>query len=783
MAEAKKQSALFKKYPLKPEDRQRLRRLLGREPGAIETALAMALWNEHCSYRSSRAHLKKFQFPTGKKISSIGENAGVVDLGEGEAAAFKMESHNHPSHIVPYHGAATGAGGILRDIFAMGARPLALADYLCFGPPESEGGRSRVDGVVRGIGGYGNCMGIPTITGRTAFARCYKDNILVNAMAIGLLKYGAGKKAAPRAMSAKAQGPGNYVVYAGAATGRDGILGASMASASFGAESAEGGARPAVQIGDPFFGKQLMEACLEAMGKGLVLACQDMGAAGLSCSSFEMASKGKLGFRLHLDRTPLRDPSMGPEEILLSESQERMLFVCAPSNWEPLKKIFERQGLEIAVLGEVLRQKEMELFWKGRLLSKIDPSLFTEKAPLERRPFQRPEPAPRAPRESFYPRELFQKSGSKKRVLKKPLSAKKLLLNILGSPEGRSRAFIYRQYDQRVGANTLRDASYPIGALRLPESGRELAFALGCRQRLMETDVEQGAKDAVFYPALQLSLRGFTPWAVTDCLNFGNPEKPEIMGEFVLSVESLAAAARALDAPVISGNVSFYNETGGRSITPTPAAAVIGLKESPSPLPPAGFARRGERVWLLCSHQFWLPGAAREFLPPCLTDSSRLEEGPAAQKAAAYGGGSRSPAFGALQEPLVRLFLDSLRELSGQTAFSAARAVGKFGLPRALARMVLEKGIGFRLDPQFPLPLWEERLYEAVVSVPASEEGRLKRRLSALGVEAVFLGETAAEGSDLILEGGEAPLSGKSRISFSEMSEKYHAPWEGDLSL
>ena len=778
---AKKESAFLEKYPLKPEDRQRLNRLLGREPNSLETALALALWNEHCSYRSSRIHLKKFQFPSSKKISSIGENAGVVDLGQGEAAAFKMESHNHPSYIIPYHGAATGVGGILRDIFAMGARPLALANYLCFGPPGNPGGRFRADGVVRGIGDYGNCMGIPTIAGHTEFAECYRGNILVNAMAIGLLESGRG--AMGSAMRSKAEGPGNYVVYGGAATGRDGILGASMASSSF-VDSSEGeeAAKPTVQIGDPFFGKQLMEACLEAMEGSLILACQDMGAAGLSCSSFEMASKGGLGFRLHLDRTPLRDPSMGPEDILLSESQERMLFVCAPSKWEPLKRIFDKYQLELEILGEVLRQREMELFWKGRRILKIDPAIFAEKAPMERRPFRYPEPAPRVLPKNFYlerpPGEYQGKSALGPDGAPEaggpfgpagplsPSKRKELLLDILGSPAGRSREFIYRQYDQRVGTNTLRDSSYPLGALRLPKSGRDLAFALGCRNHIMESDVEQGAKDAAFYPALQLSLRGFTPWAVTDCLNFGNPEKPEIMGEFVLCVESLAKACAALDAPVISGNVSFYNETsggGGQSISPTPSVAMIGLKERPSPLPPAGFSRRGERVWLLYSHQFWFPGALGKFLPPNLkTGKTPLTK-------------SRAPAFGALQESLVRLFFDSLRELNGKAGFSAARAAGKFGLSYTLALMVLEKGVGFRLDSQFPFCLWQERLYESIVCVPPSEEGNLKKQMEALGLEGAFLGETISEGSDLIM--------GEIRLSFKEMSEKYHAPWEGDLSL
>ena len=494
-------------YRLKNEDHSLLKKLLGREPETLEVVLALALWNEHCSYRSSKKHLKKFSFPTQKKISALGEQAGIVDLGLGERVSFKMESHNHPSFIVPYHGAATGVGGILRDIFAMNARPIALANYLCFGQPEAKGNSSRVAEVVRGIGDYGNCIGVPTVTGHTEFSSSYNGNILVNAMALGYLDSKA------KAMDSKAKGVGNYVVYVGSSTGRDGILGASMASHSF--EEGQETAKPTVQIGDPFFGKQLMEACLLAMKKGLVVACQDMGAAGLTCSSFEMADKGELGLSLHLDKVPLRDKSLKPEDILLSESQERMLLICEPSQWEKLKNLFENHQLEVCILGEILSQKEIQLFWKGKQILKADPKLWTSHAPLEDRPYVFPEPAKRVLPKEFTPSEI---------------KIKKILLKILSSPEGRSRKFIYSQYDQRVGTNTIKDSSYPLAVVRLPESGRELGLAMGGRPHVLSTDTEQGAKDAVFYPALQLALRGFQPWAVTDCLNFGNPGKKRNYG-------------------------------------------------------------------------------------------------------------------------------------------------------------------------------------------------------------------------------------------------------------
>ena len=708
------------KYRLSKSDYNRLKNSLKHEPSDIELALASALWNEHCSYRSSKTHLKKFQFPTDKKTSALGENAGVVDLGQGERVAFKMESHNHPSHITPFHGAATGVGGILRDVFAMNARPIALANYLCFGSPKSVGSRERVDGVVRGIGGYGNCIGIPTLTGHTEFSESYDNNILVNAMALGLLK------SKEKVMNSKARGVKNYVVYGGARTGRDGILGASMASESFKDNQDN---RPTVQIGDPFYGKQLMEATLSAMNQNLILACQDMGAAGLTCSSFEMAEKGKIGLTLHLDKVPLRDSSLSPEDILLSESQERMLFVCTPSQWEKLKKIFNKYELELVILGEILKEQKIKLYWKGKVLMDIDPRQWDP--PFEDRPSISPEPAPRIHPKNF----------------KKEKPLKSHLLTILKTPQGRNRDFVYRQYDQRVGTRTLRDSSFPLAVIRLDETKRELAFTTGCRPHLMSVDVREGAKDAVFYPALQLSLRGFTPWAVTDCLNFGNPEKPEIMGEFVLSVESIASACKALDTPVISGNVSFYNESSAGNITPTPALVMVGLKEQQSFLSHSGFSCAGERVYLLKDHQFCFSGLFAQILK------------------------EKTQAFGALQDELSRLFIFRVLELAQTVSLTSARVVGKFGLLYTLARMVLEKGVGFVSEQSLSFP-FQERLYEIVVSVSSSEEKIFQKQVKSLGLESRFLGETQ----------GTALQVGDIICSLEEMNRNYNTSWK-DLSL
>ena len=887
------------KYQLNSKDHQKLRSLLKRDPNTLERVLALALWNEHCSYRSSKKHLRKFQFPTSRKISALGEQAGVIDLGRGERVSFKMESHNHPSYLIPYHGSATGVGGILRDIFAMNARPIALADYLCFAGDFKDSEVSlkkehaeRVDQVVKGISDYGNCMGIPTLTGHTEFSGKYKGNILVNALALGYLD------SKTKLMSSKAKGIGNYVVYVGSATGRDGILGADMASQSFKKESSS--AKPTVQIGDPFFGKQLMEACLESMKKNLVAACQDMGAAGLTCSSFEMSDKAGLGLSLHLDKAPLRDHTLQPEEILLSESQERMLFICEPSKYKKLKSIFDFYQLEISRMGEVLSHKEIELYWKGKQILKVDPKLFTSNSPLEDRPYVFPEPVKRTSLKS-----LNLESASLEVSVNNPLSHnpehsgsqnldnpenisptirqnlnqttspnpdhsgsqnldnpenisptirqnlnqttspnpdhsgsqnldnpdsmslnqsefnKQTLLKCLSSAQGRSREFIYRQYDQRVGANTVKDASFPIAVLRLPESQRELGISLGGRPYLMDFDTEQGAKDSVFYPALQLALKGFEPLAVTDCLNFGNPEKENIMGEFVLSVEEIAKACRSLDTPVISGNVSFYNESDRGGVTASPAIGMIGLKENSNPIPEDAFTKIDERVYLIQSRQFYFTGAVANILlsKKSLKKSwnqessaknnlktSAFAQNEAAQNETAQNKTTQKDlsqqsinslnetiksheiknqeecffekqAYGGLQNFLVQNFIQQVKELIKSDLISSSRLVGKFGLAYSLARMALKNGVGFSLDKSFfenrPLGLFQERLYEVIFSVEENKEEAFIKELGRLGLSYTFLGITHTKQA----------LNLKScSLSLKELKESYFKNWS-DLSL
>lgn len=550
--------AKLKKYRLRTSEYELMKELLKREPRSIEWALFSALWSEHCSYKSSKVHLKKFAWKHPRVLTSEGENAGVVDLGENERIAFKMESHNHPSFIEPFHGAATGVGGILRDIFTMGARPIAIADYLCFGDANAPRMKTLMKQVVKGISYYGNCVGVPTVSGATYSMPEYNQNILVNAFALGLFENDR------KVTISSAQGVGNLVVYVGAKTGSDGVHGASMASEAF-TEDMES-KRPTVQIGDPFYEKLLIEACLEILDQNLVVAMQDMGAAGLTSSSFEMASKGQVGLKIHLDLVPLRDSRLGPEEILLSESQERMLLVCEPSKLKDIQKVFARWGLESTPIGEVVKGRQVELLWKNETLTQIDPDLLVENAPQYQRPYS-------------------------------PLKIKNQI-KYPGNLPSDSKKWIYRQYDQRVGLRTMQEAGHPVALVRL-NSGRALSIALGCRPWLMKQDPVVGAYDTIFEPAIKMLCTGAWPVAITDCLNFGNPERPEIMSEFVASVEAIAHSAKLWDAPVISGNVSFYNETEGRSIPSTPATGVVGLKKRETPIVQDSFSKVDLKVGVL----------------------------------------------------------------------------------------------------------------------------------------------------------------------------------------
>ena len=534
--------------------------LLNREPNNIELALFSAMWSEHCSYKSSKVHLKKLgDIQSSDVIAGFGENAGVIDLKKGEKVAFKMESHNHPSYIEPFHGAMTGVGGILRDVFAMNARPIALANYLCFGEKDHPQTPHLVKGVVQGIGGYGNCIGIPMLTGRTLFSSCYNENIIVNALALGYL----GPKNS--LMTSQTDHVGADIIYVGARTGKDGIHGASMASESFSDQKEK--KQSTVQIGDPYYGKLLMEGCLEVMNKKLVLAAQDMGAAGLVSSSFEMASKGPVGMDIHLDQIPLRDSTMQPEEILLSESQERMLLICLPENYKKVKEIFEKWNLSVCKIGQTTENKNVNLYWREKILTSLDPALLTTKAPEYQRPYKK---------WSF-----SHQVKDVKNTIPQALVNNQTLINLLKDSNGNSKEFIYTQYDQTVGGQTAQDCLFPIGITQLPHSRRFLGLALGGRPSILQCDSFEGGKDAIIYPALQLFVRGFQPLALTDCLNFGNPEKEEIMSSFVATIDGMVDAAKNFSIPIISGNVSFYNESRNKNIAPTANIGMVGIQDSP----------------------------------------------------------------------------------------------------------------------------------------------------------------------------------------------------------
>jgi phosphoribosylformylglycinamidine synthase II len=564
---------LLKHYRLTQTEYDAMVGHLGHAPNNIEWALYSALWSEHCSYKSSKVFLRKLFTKHERVVQGPGENAGVIDLGLGERVAFKMESHNHPSFIEPTQGAATGVGGILRDIFTMGARPIASMDYLCFGEEGDANTPRLVQGVVRGIGGYGNCVGVATVNGQTNFNKRYNGNILVNAFSLGLFRPGE------EIFYGKASGIGNLIVYVGARTGRDGVHGAAMASESFDSDIEK--KKPNVQIGDPFFEKLLIEACLEVMKHKLVVGIQDMGAAGLTSSTFEMAARAGSGLKIDLKKVPLREPDITAEEILLSESQERMVLIVEPEKLERVEEIFKRWDLSCSVIGEITSDPLVELTWGHETLAKVAHEPLVDKAPV----YERPYVLPQAP--------------AKNKISCTSLGLnEEAFLRFLTVPARGSREAIFKQYDQRVGARTISACEDSVALLRLPDSGRVLGMTTGCRPLLMEHNTILGARDAIALPVLQMAARGVTALAVTDCLNFGNPEKPEVMGEFVAALQALNEACVAFDTPIISGNVSLYNETLGESIIGTPSTGVVGLRDNLDG--PCGFlSREGLDIFLV----------------------------------------------------------------------------------------------------------------------------------------------------------------------------------------
>ena len=545
-------TAVVEKHGLKPDEYSKIKELLGREPNLLELGIFSAMWNEHCSYKSSRVHLKNLPTKGKNVIQGPGENAGVIDIGDNDAIIFKIESHNHPSYIEPYQGAATGVGGILRDVFTMGARPIALLNSIHFGSPFHPKTKSLLNGVVSGIGGYGNCIGIPTVAGETKFNSTYNENILVNAMAVGHARK-------DKIFYSKAKGINKSVVYVGSKTGRDGIHGASMASAEFDENSED--KRPTVQVGDPFTEKLLMEACLELMKDNSIISIQDMGAAGLTSSSVEMASKGDLGIELNLDKVPCREDNMTPYEMMLSESQERMLIVLEDEKEEEARKIFEKWDLDFVVIGKTTNTNNLTLKFEDKIVGEISISALASKAPI-------------------YERKWIKTKLPEKQTQIKDLKKIKLedaLLKILSSPNQSNKSWVTEQFDQMVMTDTIQRSGSDASIIRIHKKEKAIAVTVDSSANYCKAHPYTGGKQIVCENWRNLISVGAKPVAITNCLNFGNPENSKVMGEFAECLLGIKEACEFLDYPIVSGNVSFYNGTNKKNIYPTPVIGGVGL--------------------------------------------------------------------------------------------------------------------------------------------------------------------------------------------------------------
>jgi phosphoribosylformylglycinamidine synthase subunit PurL len=694
-------------HGLSGEEFERLEKILGRLPNLTELGIAAALWSEHCSYKSSKVYLKEFPTEGPHVLQGPGENAGVVDVGHGWVAVFKMESHNHPSFIEPYQGSMTGVGGILRDVFTMGARPIACMDSLRFGDLDAPRMRSLVDGVVRGIGDYGNCVGIPTIGGETGFHRSYDGNILVNAFALGIARR-------DRIFHARASGPGNPILYAGSRTGRDGIHGATMASESFDAGSEA--KRPTVQVGDPFTEKVLLEACLDAMRSGAIVAIQDMGAAGLTSSSFEMAGRGGTGIRLDLDRVPLREPGLTPYEMMLSESQERMVLVTKKGREEEVAKVFRRWGLEVAAIGEVTATGRAVLRWHGETAADMPIRPLTEEAPVYRRPAAPPADLAARQRAPEVP---------------PPDDLAGTLERLLATPELASKEWIWRQYDTTVRTNTVQGPGGDAAVLLLKGTPSGLAMTADVNPVYCWLDPRRGGAQAVAEAVRNLACVGAEPVGLSDCLNFGNPERPEITWQFREAVRGMTEACKALAVPVVSGNVSFYNETAGHSIHPTPTVAMVGVIPTVGNVPVAHFQRAGDRVVLLGGDRSEFGGSAylrllydvEQGLPPAVDLAAELA--------------------------LARL----LRGLVARDWIHTAHDLAEGGLAIALAEACFGAGLGAIVEvPLAGADLFSETQARALVACSPAVLDRVLQAAADAGVPAAEIGEVGGE--ELVVRAG-----------------------------
>lgn len=696
-------------HGLSPEEYERVLHALGREPNLVELGIFSVMWSEHCSYKSSRLHLKKLPTEAPWVICGPGENAGVIDIGDGQAAIFKMESHNHPSYIEPYQGAATGVGGILRDVFTMGARPVANMNALRFGRPEHPRMKHLVKGVVEGIGGYGNCVGVPTVGGETNFHKAYDGNILVNAMTVGVAD-------ADKIFYSAATGVGNPIVYVGSKTGRDGIHGATMASADFN-EDADA-KRPTVQVGDPFTEKLLIEACLELMATDAIVAIQDMGAAGLTSSSVEMATNGKAGIRLDMDKVPCREDGMTPYEMMLSESQERMLMVLKPGKEAMAEAIFRKWELDFAVIGEVTDTQHMVLTFGGKVVCDIPLGPLAADAPEYDR--------------AYIGREAYADWAGITPLGEVPESNDVAadLLKLMATPDLASRKWIWEQYDSQVGADTLQKSGGDAAVVRVHGTKKALAITTDCTPRYCYADPYEGGKQAIAEAYRNLSAVGATPLAVTNCLNFGNPQRPEIMAQFVGCLEGMGEACRALDFPIVSGNVSLYNESkatgGGSAILPTPAIGGVGLMQDHSIMATIAFKAAGEQMVVIGGESGHLGQSLY------LRELHGREEGP-------------PPPVGL---DLAKRAGETVRNLIADGIVSAVHDCSDGGLAVALAEMALAGRIGCTVampeGRNSAAAFWFGEDQSRYV-VTARESEPILAAAEQAGLAAVALGETGGE--------------------------------------
>jgi phosphoribosylformylglycinamidine synthase len=711
---------------------ERITGVLGRRPTDAELAIYSVMWSEHCSYKSSRVHLRQFADkapPSGALLAGIGQNAGVVDIGQGYAVTFKIESHNHPSYVEPFQGAATGVGGIVRDILAMGARPVAVMDALRFGPADAPDTRRVLPGVVGGISFYGNCLGLPNIGGELAFDRCYAGNPLVNALCVGVMRHEDLKLAA-------ATGPGNQVVLFGASTGPDGIGGASvLASASFG-DGTSGSKRPSVQVGDPFMEKLLVECCLELYAAGLVVGIQDLGAAGVACATTELAAGGGVGMRVRLDAVPLRDPSLGPAEILMSESQERMMAIVPPAGLEQFMAICAKWDVQATVIGDVTGTGRLEMTWHGELVVDIPPGSAADEGPVYHRPQQRP------------PRQDALQADDPAR-LSRPgpgREQRSALLTLLATPDAADKSWVTEQYDRYVRGNTVLAMPQDGGLIRVDDqTGLGVALAVDGNGRYCRLDPYAGTQLALAEAYRNVAATGATPLAVTNCLNFGSPTDPAVMWQFSEAVRGLADACLTLAIPVTGGNVSFYNQTAEVAIHPTPVVGVLGVHSDVRTRLSIGFGRAGRRVVLL--------------------GRSEAELGGSLWAHVTHGHlGGRPPAVDLDAERALAAVL-----VAGRGLLDAAHDLSDGGLAVALAECCLAGGQGATVElPPDPFAvLFGESAARAVVAVRPGAEAEFAALCQQHGVPATVLGQTG---------GASLEVTGSFTIGLDELAAAHRGP-------